>query len=270
MTPTDNATVTVEDAILAIIDDLPGIGKDGRNEQQRYNFRGIEQLTTELSPLLVRHGVVIVPVAEHLEREHHTTGSGNVMHHSVIQVDWEIRGPGGDCLHASTFGEGCDVSDKATNKAMTSAYKYLILDLFCVCDPMDDGERTTPEAATASGETSGKPQPSRSSPVRRRNTPAPVAAAPEPPKVSDVAIAEAPFTDNELFEEQAVEAAKRVFPGAQEISERLYLTVPYKEKDDVKALGARWDKDAKAWYIPENHPDPLSLEKWVVDPADAA
>jgi hypothetical protein len=28
------------------------------------------------------------------------------------------------------------------------------------------------------------------------------------------------------------------------------LNVPYWEKDAVKALGARWDRDRKTWYIP--------------------
>lgn len=28
-----------------------------------------------------------------------------------------------------------------------------------------------------------------------------------------------------------------------------YLTVPFREKDSVKALGARWDSDAKRWYV---------------------
>lgn len=30
-----------------------------------------------------------------------------------------------------------------------------------------------------------------------------------------------------------------------------YLTVPFKEKDSVKALGARWDADARRWYVPD-------------------
>ena len=30
-----------------------------------------------------------------------------------------------------------------------------------------------------------------------------------------------------------------------------YLDVPFKEKDDAKALGARWDVQARKWYIPE-------------------
>lgn len=30
---------------------------------------------------------------------------------------------------------------------------------------------------------------------------------------------------------------------------RLYLNVPYKEKEEAKALGARWDPEKKKWYI---------------------
>lgn len=33
--------------------------------------------------------------------------------------------------------------------------------------------------------------------------------------------------------------------------ERVYLAVPFAEKDRAKAAGARWDKDRKAWYVPE-------------------
>lgn len=32
--------------------------------------------------------------------------------------------------------------------------------------------------------------------------------------------------------------------------ERTYLAVPYAEKDDVKQLGAKWDRAEKAWYVP--------------------
>ncbi len=31
---------------------------------------------------------------------------------------------------------------------------------------------------------------------------------------------------------------------------KIYLNVPYKEKDEAKKLGARWDPDSKLWYIP--------------------
>lgn len=33
---------------------------------------------------------------------------------------------------------------------------------------------------------------------------------------------------------------------------RIYLNVPFAEKDAAKALGARWDADNKKWYAPAN------------------
>jgi Domain of unknown function (DUF5710) len=39
------------------------------------------------------------------------------------------------------------------------------------------------------------------------------------------------------------------------------LNVPFKEKDEAKSLGARWNPDAKHWYIPEGV-DATPFEKW--------
>jgi len=36
--------------------------------------------------------------------------------------------------------------------------------------------------------------------------------------------------------------------------ERTYLAVPYDEKDDAKALGAKWDRAEKSWYVPAGVP----------------
>ena len=33
-------------------------------------------------------------------------------------------------------------------------------------------------------------------------------------------------------------------------SERIYLAVPYQEREQAKALGARWDQKGKSWYAP--------------------
>lgn len=39
-------------------------------------------------------------------------------------------------------------------------------------------------------------------------------------------------------------------PAAPTAAERVYLAVPYAEKDAAKSFGARWDRTAKAWYAP--------------------
>jgi len=43
-----------------------------------------------------------------------------------------------------------------------------------------------------------------------------------------------------------------------------YLTVPFKEKDSAKALGARWDADARRWYVPAGQ-DLVPFAAWLPD-----
>jgi hypothetical protein len=44
----------------------------------------------------------------------------------------------------------------------------------------------------------------------------------------------------------------------------LYLKVPFAEKDEAKALGARWDAAKKKWYVPAGK-DPELFSQWTVD-----
>ncbi|MCL2746660.1 MAG: DUF5710 domain-containing protein [Coriobacteriia bacterium] len=46
---------------------------------------------------------------------------------------------------------------------------------------------------------------------------------------------------------------------------RIDLCVPYKEKDEAKALGARWDPVGKTWYIPKGL-KPDDFEQWLPQP----
>ena len=40
------------------------------------------------------------------------------------------------------------------------------------------------------------------------------------------------------------------------------LKVPFNEKDQAKSLGARWNAEAKLWYVPQSV-DATPFEKWV-------
>ena len=44
--------------------------------------------------------------------------------------------------------------------------------------------------------------------------------------------------------------------------EKTFLSVPYREKDQAKKLGAKWDKEAKSWYAPEGT-DLAKLRDWL-------
>lgn len=41
----------------------------------------------------------------------------------------------------------------------------------------------------------------------------------------------------------------------------LFLNVPYSEKDEAKALGARWNAENKKWYVPDNVA-PAPFARW--------
>ena len=44
----------------------------------------------------------------------------------------------------------------------------------------------------------------------------------------------------------------------------IVLKVPYAEKDEAKALGARWNPTRKCWYVPEGK-DAAPFARWVAE-----
>lgn len=50
--------------------------------------------------------------------------------------------------------------------------------------------------------------------------------------------------------------------GPPPAAARVYLAVPFAEKDRVKAAGARWDKERKAWFVPEGR-DTTAFKAWL-------
>lgn len=52
------------------------------------------------------------------------------------------------------------------------------------------------------------------------------------------------------------------------MTDRIYLDVPFSEKDEAKALGARWDPQRRSWYAPDARDPrlPQLLEQWSAKP----
>ena len=60
--------------------------------------------------------------------------------------------------------------------------------------------------------------------------------------------------------ERAREATKERKEEQPQVRE--YLDVPYKERGEAKAAGAKWDRGAKRWYVPEDLEDASGLDRW--------
>lgn len=125
-------TKKIYEAIPAIMDEIGHIGKDRRNQQQGFMFRGIDQVMNTMKPLLAKHGVFVVPEVIDRQREERTTKSGSNLIYSILTVRYHFCASDGSEVVATTVGEGMDSADKASNKAMAIAFKYACFQVFCI------------------------------------------------------------------------------------------------------------------------------------------
>lgn len=131
----------VTQAISNIVTEMPGLAKTLRQKNQDYMYRGVEQISEALKPLLAKHGVVIVPNVRSCEMSPALDAKPG-WYDTVLQIDWSIYGPDGDYISATTVGVGRDNSDKGSNKAHSQAYKYLVVTLFSIADDTQDTDVT--------------------------------------------------------------------------------------------------------------------------------
>lgn len=126
-----------------------GIAKGRRNQQQGYNFRGIDEVYAALSPLLARYGLVIVPRVIGRECVERASARGGALFNVTVHAEFDFVSADDGSIHtASTYGEAMDSADKATNKAMSAAYKYAAFMTFAIPTEGDnDADATTHEVA---------------------------------------------------------------------------------------------------------------------------
>lgn len=229
--PNPNACPEVYRAIALVQSDLAsvGIAKQNKNIQSGYMFRGIDQLYNVLGPSLARHNLVILPRVVSRNAETRLTKGGGEINYVVVHMEFDLVSTKDGSRHTtSMFGEGMDVSDKATNKAESCAYKYMAFQAFCIPveGEMDDADSQTWE-------------------TRRQERPS--QERPSPPRQ------ERPASREDQAQPQR-EGARQDQAQPQEIKVRqgengmvILEGATWKIKDILKANGARWMRDH--WQI---------------------
>lgn len=126
-----------------------GITKSRKNAQQGYSFRGIDDVFNALSPLLAKHGLCILPRMLSRDVQERATQKGGVLFFVTVEAEFDFVCTEDASKHVvRTFGEAMDSADKATNKAMSAAYKYAALQAFAIPTEADnDAEAHTHEVA---------------------------------------------------------------------------------------------------------------------------
>lgn len=136
------------EAMAGVMEDLTAIGKDQKNVQQGFKYRGIDQVYNALHPLLARHKIFTTPEVLDKAREERTNAKGTVLAFVTMRVKYTFWTDDGSSVSCTVEGEGMDSGDKASNKAMAIAHKYALLQTFCIpTEDMDDPDAQVHEVA---------------------------------------------------------------------------------------------------------------------------
>lgn len=126
-----------------------GISKDRKNAQQGYAFRGIDDIYNTLATLLAANKLCILPEVLDSKQVERTNKNGGAIFYTTVKVKYTlVSSEDGSKFECVTYGEAMDSADKSTNKAMSAAYKYLCLQVFCIPTEGDnDADGTTHDVA---------------------------------------------------------------------------------------------------------------------------
>lgn len=126
-----------------------GISKDRKNQQQGYSFRGIDDVYNALCPAMALAGLCMLPRVLSRTTSERTTKTGGVLFYAVVEVEYDLVSSEDGSKHTiRSIGEAMDSADKATNKAMSAAYKYAAMQAFAIpTEGNPDADAETPEPA---------------------------------------------------------------------------------------------------------------------------
>lgn len=100
--------------------------------------------------------VFFTPKVINLVREERKNAKGTILIYSVLTVEFTAYAEDGSSVTTVTVGEAMDSGDKSMNKAMSTAYKYALMQIFCIpTEEEKDTEYQTHEVAAAPKPTMG-------------------------------------------------------------------------------------------------------------------
>lgn len=132
-------------ALTGIIGEVNAIGKNSKNQQQGFMFRGIDDVMNELHTLFGKYKVVIVPEVVDYNVSEKTTAKGTIMYVTRSTIKFHFVAEDGSEVVTTNVGEAMDSADKGMNKTMSCALKYALMQMFLIpTKETEDADRVTP------------------------------------------------------------------------------------------------------------------------------
>lgn len=119
--------------IPKVMQDIDPIAKNGENKGQNYKYRKIDDIYNELCSIVSKWGIFTIPWAVEDERFEtvNTTKGGKLYIYSAMYT-FRFQACDGSFIDAKARGKGTDTLDKETNKASTTAHKYVLTQTFLI------------------------------------------------------------------------------------------------------------------------------------------
>jgi len=126
------------------------IGKNQKNAAQGFKFRGIDDFVNALYPALTKHGVFMAPrcvnATQEIKEVERSSGKKGVDKHISLLMEYDFFAEDGSKVTIGPIpAEGLDSGDKATNKALSAALKYALIQTFSIpTEDMAEADAETP------------------------------------------------------------------------------------------------------------------------------
>ena len=122
--------------INEVMKNVEYLTKDDKVEFGTTKYKAIseEKVTTAVREQLVKKGIVIIPVEQQSENKELIRTEKSVNMLTTVHVKYRIQNIDdvNDFIEVESNGTGVDTQDKGVGKAMTYAYKYMLLRTFAI------------------------------------------------------------------------------------------------------------------------------------------
>ena len=115
-------------ALAAVMADVTAVPKGDKNQAQNFSFRGIDSILNAVGPALRTHRVVVLPLLESVETTTVEVGKNRSrMAHVQLRVRYRFVADDGSSVDAVVPAEAFDSGDKAVSKAMSVAFRTVLI-----------------------------------------------------------------------------------------------------------------------------------------------
>jgi hypothetical protein len=138
--------------LLSVMKEIDAIEKNKKNQQQGFNFRGIDDVMNSLHDIMAKNNVLVIPTIIHSLREEKTTKSGSAMVSSVCDYKFTFFTIDGSSLEGVVRGEAMDSGDKTSSKCLSIALKYFLTTAFMIpTEELVDPDKESHDIAPSQG-----------------------------------------------------------------------------------------------------------------------